>query len=89
MPHFIVTYTSMVIEADNADDAIARAEDQGGGHWEAEEQVGSPEDDQLARDWYERHFSANAAAWSELPDATKAVYLSEARWEQSKKKGTD
>lgn len=34
---YVVTYTSMVIEADNEEDAIARAEDGGGGHWEATE----------------------------------------------------
>jgi hypothetical protein len=34
---YIVTYISMVIEADSPEDAIARAEDQGGGNWEASE----------------------------------------------------
>lgn len=37
MPRYIVTYTSMVIEADNSDDAISYAMDASGGNWEAEE----------------------------------------------------
>jgi hypothetical protein len=42
MPKFIVTYTSMVIEADDGDEAIDRAtEFDGGGHWEATEVVES------------------------------------------------
>jgi hypothetical protein len=34
---YVVTYTSMVIEADSEEEAIDRAGDQGGGNWEAEE----------------------------------------------------
>lgn len=36
-PQYIVTYISMVIEADSEEDAIARAMDTSGGNWEAEE----------------------------------------------------
>jgi hypothetical protein len=40
MPEYLVTYTSMVIEADDEDAAIDRAGDmKGGGNWEAEEVV--------------------------------------------------
>lgn len=35
MQDYIVTYTSMVIEADNEEEAIAKADAGGGGHWEA------------------------------------------------------
>jgi len=35
MRRYIVHYTSMVIVAASAEEAIARAEDQGGGNWEA------------------------------------------------------
>jgi len=34
---YVVTYTSPVIEADTADEAISRADETSGGHWEAEE----------------------------------------------------
>lgn len=38
MPQYVVTYQSMVIEADTPEDAITKAEDSsGGGHWEAVE----------------------------------------------------
>jgi len=37
MPRYVVHYTSMVVEADNADEAISRAMDSSGGHWEATE----------------------------------------------------
>lgn len=39
MPEYIVTYTSMVIEADSPEDAILRAEQSSGGHWEATEKA--------------------------------------------------
>jgi hypothetical protein len=38
MTEYIVTYTSMVIDADDEDEAISRAMDSSGGHWEAIEQ---------------------------------------------------
>jgi hypothetical protein len=34
---WIVTGTSMVVEAENAEDAVERAEQMSGWHWEAEE----------------------------------------------------
>lgn len=43
MPKFIVNYTSMVIDADTADEAIARAEGSSGGHWEAVPYCRDPE----------------------------------------------
>jgi hypothetical protein len=37
MPHYVVTFTSMVIEADSPEDAIDKAGDfKGGGSWEAD-----------------------------------------------------
>lgn len=44
---YIVTYTSMVIEADSAEDAIDRCMDKGGGNWEAE-RLGLTTDDFVA-----------------------------------------
>lgn len=41
MPHYIVTMTSPVIEADSPEDAIRYADDHGGNHWEAVEQAPS------------------------------------------------
>lgn len=35
MAQWLVTYTSMLIEADTADEAIERAYSASGGHWEA------------------------------------------------------
>lgn len=39
LKQYVVTYTSMVIEAESEEDAIARADEGGGGNWEAVEYV--------------------------------------------------